>query len=59
MTKRHFEEMARYCRFIADNNERHLVANAFIAIAKQFNSNFDESRFRAACEPKPKPEKVK
>lgn len=61
MTKRHFEaaaEIIRTLRAAATNRAQGAQAiaaqEAFIALFRQFNPQFDEARFAAACALPPK-----
>jgi hypothetical protein len=57
MTKRHFEWAAAYVRrhraaIELPGNVPSVLEEAFVALFRAFGPNFDEPRFRAACQVK-------
>lgn len=57
MTKKHFEEMARFIREKEMTNENFSVLEGMkdlaIHMGKTFNYRFDADRFRRACQAEP------
>ena len=49
MTRKHFEEAADIVRLSVDKKHKRAVADAFIALFRQFNPSFDKERFERAC----------
>ena len=50
MTRKHFEALAAEIRQIPDKVAREQAARAVARACRQFNPNFDMSRFLAACD---------
>lgn len=49
MTRQHFQAVARFISIIEDDDVRRRVCLEAIRELRQFNSNFDTYRFKAAC----------
>ena len=50
LTRKHFEALAAEIRQIPDRVVREQAAHAMARVCRQFNPNFDMSRFLAACD---------
>ena len=49
MTKKHFQRAAEMVSMQPKIAERRKMATAFVVFFKSFKSNFDEDKFRRAC----------
>ncbi len=52
MTKMHFEYAAEMARTIRNPKERVAVVKFCVYLFRHFGANFDQDRFKSACEPK-------